>query len=268
MAEQKQDGQHEHTFSSYVRIRDVVLKTCLGRWTIGKSGERGSGISVLPARHDDDDDYWCQSCARHSPLSTGRPSFFLFLCYSFFLSPHYGIKSHTVVIIIFYATNDFFFNFRISSKSILHNLSISIRKLNYDRRKWANTFLFFFFSSWIFFLGVESCYFFLFSFLSCFFFLFSFGVVQFFFFFFRCWTFLLFSFWGVPNLFLFLVSFPCFLFSSSSLFGVWLFSFFFFRGWVLNLFFLFLVSFPCFLFSGGLVFSLFLLRSPEQPAPK
>ena len=25
------------------------------RWTIGKSGERGSGISVLPARHDDDE---------------------------------------------------------------------------------------------------------------------------------------------------------------------------------------------------------------------
>ena len=56
MAVQKQDDQHEHTFSSYVRIRDVVLKTCLGQWTIGKSGERGSGISVLPARHDDDDD--------------------------------------------------------------------------------------------------------------------------------------------------------------------------------------------------------------------
>ena len=29
MAVQKQDDQHEHTFSSYVRIRDVVLKTCL-----------------------------------------------------------------------------------------------------------------------------------------------------------------------------------------------------------------------------------------------
>ena len=56
MAVQKQDDQHEHTFSNYVRIRDVVLKTCLGRWTIGRSGERGSGISVLPARHDDDDD--------------------------------------------------------------------------------------------------------------------------------------------------------------------------------------------------------------------
>ena len=51
----KADDQHEHTFSSYVRIRDVVLKTCLGRWTKGRSGERGSGISVLPARHDDDE---------------------------------------------------------------------------------------------------------------------------------------------------------------------------------------------------------------------
>ena len=50
MAVQKQDDQQEHTFSSYVRIRDVVLKTYLGRWTIGRSGERGSGISVLPAR--------------------------------------------------------------------------------------------------------------------------------------------------------------------------------------------------------------------------
>ena len=43
--------------SSYVRIQDVVLKTYLGRWTIGRSGERGSGISVLPARYDDDDGY-------------------------------------------------------------------------------------------------------------------------------------------------------------------------------------------------------------------
>ena len=52
--EQKQDDQLEHTYSSYVRIRDVVLKTCLGRWTIGRSGERRSGISVLAAPHDDD----------------------------------------------------------------------------------------------------------------------------------------------------------------------------------------------------------------------
>ena len=34
----------------------LVSVTCLGRWTIGRSGERGAGISVLPARYDDDDD--------------------------------------------------------------------------------------------------------------------------------------------------------------------------------------------------------------------
>ena len=28
IADQKQDDQHEHTFSNYVRIRDVVQKTC------------------------------------------------------------------------------------------------------------------------------------------------------------------------------------------------------------------------------------------------
>ena len=56
MAKQKQDDQLEHTYSSYVRIQDVTLKTCQKRWMIGRSGERGSGISVLAARHDDDDD--------------------------------------------------------------------------------------------------------------------------------------------------------------------------------------------------------------------
>ena len=56
MAEQKQDDQLEYTYSSYVRIRDVALKTCRRRWTIGRSGERRSGISVLAAWHDDDDD--------------------------------------------------------------------------------------------------------------------------------------------------------------------------------------------------------------------
>ena len=40
--------------SNSVPIRDVVLKTCWKQWTIGKGGERGSGISVLMARHDDD----------------------------------------------------------------------------------------------------------------------------------------------------------------------------------------------------------------------
>ena len=71
MAAQKQDDQHERTFSSYVRILVVVLKTYLGRWTIGRSGERGSGISVLPARYDYDDDVTlCRWSARQTiPLS-------------------------------------------------------------------------------------------------------------------------------------------------------------------------------------------------------
>ena len=54
MAKQKQDDQLEHTCSSYVRIWDVALKTCQKRWMIRRSGERGSGISVLVAQHDDD----------------------------------------------------------------------------------------------------------------------------------------------------------------------------------------------------------------------
>ena len=62
MAVQKQGEQLEPTYSSYVRIRDVVLKTCQRRWTIGKNGERGSGISVLVARQDDDDDIYIYIC--------------------------------------------------------------------------------------------------------------------------------------------------------------------------------------------------------------
>ena len=56
MAGQKQDDQLEHTFSSYVRIQDVALKTYQRRWVIGRSVKRGSGISVLAAWHDDNDD--------------------------------------------------------------------------------------------------------------------------------------------------------------------------------------------------------------------
>ena len=58
MAKQKQDDQPELTYSSYVRTQDVTQKTCRRRWTIRKSGERWSRISVLAARHDDDDYYW------------------------------------------------------------------------------------------------------------------------------------------------------------------------------------------------------------------
>ena len=58
MANQKQDDLLEHSYSSYVMIRDVTLKTCRRRWMIGKRWERGSGMSVLAARHDDDDEWW------------------------------------------------------------------------------------------------------------------------------------------------------------------------------------------------------------------
>ena len=50
-------GRLAGTYSSYVRIQDVALETCRRRWTIGRSGERGPGISVQAARHDDDDFY-------------------------------------------------------------------------------------------------------------------------------------------------------------------------------------------------------------------
>ena len=46
------------TFSSYVRILDVALKTYQRRWTTRRSGERESGISVQAAWHDDDDDFY------------------------------------------------------------------------------------------------------------------------------------------------------------------------------------------------------------------
>ena len=51
---QEWDDQHEPTYSNYVRTQDVTLKTCRRRWMIGRNGERGSGISALAARHDDD----------------------------------------------------------------------------------------------------------------------------------------------------------------------------------------------------------------------
>ena len=64
----KAGWQLEPTYSSSVRIWDVTLGTCQKWWTIGRSGERGSMISVLVARHDDDDDdiwaignVWCDS---------------------------------------------------------------------------------------------------------------------------------------------------------------------------------------------------------------
>ena len=53
--EQRQDDQLEPIYSSSMQIRDVVLQACWKQWTIEKGGEKGSGISVMMAGHDDDD---------------------------------------------------------------------------------------------------------------------------------------------------------------------------------------------------------------------
>ena len=47
--------QLEPIYNRSVLIQDVAWKTCREQWTVGTSGERGSGKSVLAARHDDDD---------------------------------------------------------------------------------------------------------------------------------------------------------------------------------------------------------------------
>ena len=95
MDEQRQDDQLEPTYSSSSSIRDVVLRTCWRQWTIGRDGERGSGISVLIVRHDDDDD----------------ESKFIFYANNCYDMHAYGIKiyneinlfkSHVKIEIIFY----------------------------------------------------------------------------------------------------------------------------------------------------------------------
>ena len=55
--EQRQDVQFECTYSSSVPIQDVALRICRKHWTIGRWGERSSGISMLIVQHDDDDIY-------------------------------------------------------------------------------------------------------------------------------------------------------------------------------------------------------------------
>ena len=56
MDEQKLDDQLGPIYNSSVPIQDIAWKTFRERWTIEKGGERGSGRSMLAARHDDDDD--------------------------------------------------------------------------------------------------------------------------------------------------------------------------------------------------------------------
>ena len=79
---QEWDDQHEPTYSNYVRTQDVTLKTCRRRWMIGRNGERGSGISALAARHDDDDDDIMRVCMQiyACPVGWGCRIHWLHLC--------------------------------------------------------------------------------------------------------------------------------------------------------------------------------------------
>ena len=54
MDEQRQDDQLELTYNSSVPIQYVAWKTYRKGWTIVKGSERGSGLSVLMVRYDDD----------------------------------------------------------------------------------------------------------------------------------------------------------------------------------------------------------------------
>ena len=68
MDEQRRNDNLEPIYN-YVSIQDIALKTSQERWTIETGGERGSGRSVLAARHDD----------KSSPLPTyGWRSLYLF----------------------------------------------------------------------------------------------------------------------------------------------------------------------------------------------
>ena len=92
MVVQKQDDQLELTYSNYVRTQDVTLKTFRRRWVIGRSGERESGISVLAARHDDDDDiHFLCSCYLDKHPSLYEQHF------SWYQSPDEGYQNQNVL---------------------------------------------------------------------------------------------------------------------------------------------------------------------------
>ena len=55
MNEQRLNDQLEPTYNSSVSLRDVAPKTCRKQLMIEKGSEKSSEISVLMARHDNDD---------------------------------------------------------------------------------------------------------------------------------------------------------------------------------------------------------------------
>ena len=53
MDKQRQDDKLEILYNNSVSIQDIALKTSQEQWTRDTGGERGSGRSVLSARHDE-----------------------------------------------------------------------------------------------------------------------------------------------------------------------------------------------------------------------
>ena len=58
----KQGDHLKPIYRSSVRIRGVALRICRKRWTIGRGGKKGSGISVPMARQDDNDEMLHLTC--------------------------------------------------------------------------------------------------------------------------------------------------------------------------------------------------------------
>ena len=107
-------GRPARTYIQHVRIRYVVLKTCLGRWTIVRSGERGSGISVLPARHGDDDDIYNQEKISYTQLYSYE--FIYIYIYIYILIP----RQFRCITIFSVARHARFFNLRSKPCSHAH----------------------------------------------------------------------------------------------------------------------------------------------------
>ena len=68
MDEQMLDDQQEPIYHSSVPIQDVAWKTYRERQMIETGGKRGSGKSVLVARHDDDEELYIYICCRNKVM--------------------------------------------------------------------------------------------------------------------------------------------------------------------------------------------------------
>ena len=119
--------------STNVRIQVVVLKTYRGRWTIGRSGERGSGISVLPARYDDDDEEHFNILC----FLNFFPDFYLKITYTFFSITNWlFFKIFIVLFFVFYSSIQFFL-------LIFPSVSFILLLLNYFLSSHSHFFLFY-----------------------------------------------------------------------------------------------------------------------------